>query len=49
MVKNPAANAGDTGLSSGSGGNNGPAEQLNLCASTTEPGNRTIEPTCCNY
>ena len=34
MVKNPPANAGDTGSSPGAGGS---AEQLSLCATTTEP------------
>ena len=37
MVKNPSANAGDTGSSTGSGKIAHAAEQLSPCATTTEP------------
>ena len=38
VVKNLPANAGDTGLSPGPGRSHMPAaEQLSLCATTTEP------------
>ena len=37
MVKNPPANAGDTGLSPGPGGSHIAAEQLSPCATATEP------------
>ena len=37
VVKNPPANAGDTGSSPGPGSISHAAEQLSLCATTTEP------------
>ena len=37
VVKNPPANAGDTGSSPGSGRIPHAAEQLSPCATTTEP------------
>ena len=50
-VKNPPANAGDTGSSPGQGRSHMAAEQLSRCATTTEPalwslGATTTEPTC---
>ena len=37
MVKNPPANAGDTGSSPAPGRSHMPAGQLSPCATTTEP------------
>ena len=37
VVKDPPANAGNTGLTSGLGRSHMPAEQLSPCAATTEP------------
>ena len=37
VVKNPPANAGDTGLSPGPGRLPHATEQLSLCTTTTEP------------
>ena len=37
VIKNPPANAGDTGLSPGPGRSHMAVEQLSPCATTTEP------------
>ena len=37
VIKNPPADAGDTGLSPGLGRSHMPQEQLSPCATTTEP------------